>query len=618
MLKKVAGGLKRTFSFIRKPPTEADPIHAISDDVNKSSNGTPPFRSFRDRIEQIRTNHGPDAIVGIIDANVSNEAAFLFQKFMRTIIGTNNIITLSSPDWSIDPQSAIYAAVGQNSISPPIEFLQSADLVLSLHGSPSGHNHNYFEQIRTAKQTNQTSIITFDPLHSPLTAISDFHFPLGSEGESDILRYFLHMAHVFGATDREVIWRDNGGFQKLLKDIKTYQTDEIAAKWNLPPDVLMQTARLVSQRRRVAIIINSRSFPDGSITRVVKDAINLVLALGHVGMAGRGLFCLSPFKNAIGVSCMGSTSGFLPGMVSIQNESSREWFSQVWNSSIPLQSIHSMPELIKKIENRSIRALLCLGESTLDILPISDPSLSFLSQLDLFASAGIQLDSRCSFFWRIFPFQQTRGTRITPERLLTPVQMHQPESSTGDSGVYHDWEIVSLWIDSFLESPLNLNLEIIQNEMISSISNLIEMTPVLMESKARYMKPFTEECVEPIDGEFEIEDIQKLKFHSAPAFRPNSSDGGIPTTLIQRIDKRSDGPLLRIHPSDALKIKIEDGSICTVSSKTDSQSIRVQFDSSISPDNAIIEFTRASELANLTRNFEHDLCRIHIRMGLIT
>jgi formate dehydrogenase major subunit len=44
-----------------------------------------------DRLTTIKEKHGPDAIAGFSCARATNEENFLMQKFMRTVIGTNNI-----------------------------------------------------------------------------------------------------------------------------------------------------------------------------------------------------------------------------------------------------------------------------------------------------------------------------------------------------------------------------------------------------------------------------------------------------------------------------------------------------------------------------------------------
>ena len=43
------------------------------------------------RLKEVKENSGPDAIGGLSSARCTNEENYAFQKFMRTVIGTNNV-----------------------------------------------------------------------------------------------------------------------------------------------------------------------------------------------------------------------------------------------------------------------------------------------------------------------------------------------------------------------------------------------------------------------------------------------------------------------------------------------------------------------------------------------
>jgi predicted molibdopterin-dependent oxidoreductase YjgC len=43
------------------------------------------------RLKEIRSSHGADSIIGFSSARCTNEENYLFQKFMRTALGTNNV-----------------------------------------------------------------------------------------------------------------------------------------------------------------------------------------------------------------------------------------------------------------------------------------------------------------------------------------------------------------------------------------------------------------------------------------------------------------------------------------------------------------------------------------------
>jgi predicted molibdopterin-dependent oxidoreductase YjgC len=44
-----------------------------------------------DRLAEVVQQHGPDAVMGLSSARCTNEENYLFQKFIRVGVGTNNI-----------------------------------------------------------------------------------------------------------------------------------------------------------------------------------------------------------------------------------------------------------------------------------------------------------------------------------------------------------------------------------------------------------------------------------------------------------------------------------------------------------------------------------------------
>jgi len=49
------------------------------------------FQAVADRLNIIRNQHGPDQIAGLTSARCTNEENYLFQKWIRAVIGTNNV-----------------------------------------------------------------------------------------------------------------------------------------------------------------------------------------------------------------------------------------------------------------------------------------------------------------------------------------------------------------------------------------------------------------------------------------------------------------------------------------------------------------------------------------------
>ncbi len=49
------------------------------------------FNLIKNRLKEIMKEYGPDSIAGLSSAKCTNEENYLFQKFMRAVIGTNNV-----------------------------------------------------------------------------------------------------------------------------------------------------------------------------------------------------------------------------------------------------------------------------------------------------------------------------------------------------------------------------------------------------------------------------------------------------------------------------------------------------------------------------------------------
>jgi predicted molibdopterin-dependent oxidoreductase YjgC len=78
------------YSFINSPDRLTTPL------IRKDGKLAPAtwdeaFGYIADRLTAIRKEHGPDAIGGLSSARCTNEENYLFQKFIRAGIGTNNV-----------------------------------------------------------------------------------------------------------------------------------------------------------------------------------------------------------------------------------------------------------------------------------------------------------------------------------------------------------------------------------------------------------------------------------------------------------------------------------------------------------------------------------------------
>src|SRR5262249_13048859 len=91
------------------------------------------------RLQGIRDQHGPGALAGFGSAKCSNEEAYLFQKLIRAVFGTNNVdhCTRLCHASSVAP---LMEQVGSGSVSNPFSDCLETDAIFII-GSNTTHNH---------------------------------------------------------------------------------------------------------------------------------------------------------------------------------------------------------------------------------------------------------------------------------------------------------------------------------------------------------------------------------------------------------------------------------------------------------------------------------------------
>lgn len=88
-----------------------------------------------DKLTSIKQNFGADAIAGISSARTPNEENYLMQKFIRVVIGTNNIDCCARVCHS-PTALGMQRAFGTGAATNSIEDLDYTDCILVIGGKP--------------------------------------------------------------------------------------------------------------------------------------------------------------------------------------------------------------------------------------------------------------------------------------------------------------------------------------------------------------------------------------------------------------------------------------------------------------------------------------------------
>lgn len=134
--------------------------------------------------------HGPDSVAGLASARCTNEENYLFQKFMRAGIGTNNVDHCARLCHS-SSVTGLGMAFGSGAMTNTIRGLRDADCIL-ITGSNTAESHPVlsYEVVRAVK--DGASLVVIDPRRAMVDHATLWLQPTPG---TDIY-IFLAMAHV--------------------------------------------------------------------------------------------------------------------------------------------------------------------------------------------------------------------------------------------------------------------------------------------------------------------------------------------------------------------------------------------------------------------------------------
>src|SRR5262249_11437306 len=128
------------------------------------------------RLNQIKRDHGPRALAGFGSAKCSNEEAYLFQRLMRAVLGTNNVdhCTRLCHASSV---AALLEGIGSGAVTDVFGHARFADVLL-LTGTNTTNNHPVAATFFKEAVKRGTKLLVVDPRREGIAAFADYYCQL--------------------------------------------------------------------------------------------------------------------------------------------------------------------------------------------------------------------------------------------------------------------------------------------------------------------------------------------------------------------------------------------------------------------------------------------------------
>ena len=391
------------------------------------------------RLKAIKDEHGPSALAGFGSAKCSNEEAYLFQKLVRAVFGTNNVdhCTRLCHASSV---AALLETIGSGAVTNSFGDVHNADVAI-VTGSNTTGNHPVAATFIKDAAEHGTTLIVIDSRETGI-ARHAHHF-LQIKPGSDVALYNAMMNVMIeeDLINHEYVRDHTEGFEELRDLVKKYTPELSQRICGIPAQKIREVARILGRANAAIVFWGMGISQHTHGTDNARCLISLVLLTGNVGRAGTGLHPLRGQNNVQGASDAGLIPIVYPDYQSVKSAEARKKFEEAWGVPLDPDPGLTVVEIIGAALTGSIKGMYMVGENPF----LSDPNVNkvrnALADLDFLCVQDIFLTETAEFADVILPatsFFEKEGTYTNSDRR---VQVGQKTlEPPGQARL--DWELI--------------------------------------------------------------------------------------------------------------------------------------------------------------------------------
>jgi len=282
---------------------------------------------------ELRALPSPDSAAFYTSGRASNEAAFLYQLFVRRF-GTNNLPDCSNMCHE-SSGTALVESLGIGKGTVTLEDFEQTDLIVIVGHNPGTNHPRMLTALEHAKK-HGAKIIAINPLPEPGlmrftdpnpqeysnpvrfaahllgpgTALADLHLPVRVNGDIALAKGLMKVmlaedtSHG-GIIDRDFIRDYTDGFDALVADLEATSWLSIVEGSQIPREEIERAGRMMANAKRMICCWAMGLTQHRDAVSGIQIMVNLLLLGGHIGRPGAGICCVRGHSNVQGDRTMG-------------------------------------------------------------------------------------------------------------------------------------------------------------------------------------------------------------------------------------------------------------------------------------------------------------------------
>ncbi len=375
------------------------------------------------RFQEIKAEKGGTALAGLCSPRLTNEELYLFQKFMRGVLGTNHIDHAGG--YSYAGLLALRDSLGYAGSTNSIREIRKADVIIALRSDLSETHPVIKSEVVLAVKRRKAKLIAVNSRNIYLNKFSAFNLLVKAGSEVALVNGMIQAILGEGLVKEEFIKSRTEGIESLKRSLEEFTLEKVEAMTGVPAKSLVEAARLFAKAPKGVILISTGQASGKQDAALSLAAANLALLTGQIGKENAGIYILGEKNNAQGALDMGVAPALLPGYADLRDAAERGRFGRAWEMTIPENPGMVALDILQAAEEGKIKGLYIVGENPTVTYPGADRTKKALAAPDFLVVQDCFLTETASLAHVVLPavsFAEKEGTFTNVERRVQRVR----------------------------------------------------------------------------------------------------------------------------------------------------------------------------------------------------
>ncbi|MBX2967117.1 MAG: FdhF/YdeP family oxidoreductase [Cyclobacteriaceae bacterium] len=354
--------------------------------------------------DKLKSLSSPNEAIFYTSGRTSNEAAFLYQLFVR-MYGTNNLPDCSNMCHE-SSGVALTETVGIGKGSVTLDDFYKTEVIVIIGQNPGTNHPRMLSTLEKAKR-NGTTIITINPIpeagligfrhpQNPMdligkpSRITDLWLQVKINEDVALLKainkILLEEEQKNPGTvlDEEFISNKTTGYDAFIKELANHNLDDLILKSGVEKEKVFEAASVLASKKKIIVCWAMGLTQHKNAVDNIREIVNLLLLKGSIGKEGAGTCPVRGHSNVQGDRTM--------GIYEKPSEKFLDSLKSVFNFEPPRKHGYDTVDSIHAMASGKIKVFFAMGGNFLSASPDTELTGIALQKCDLTVQVSTKLN----------------------------------------------------------------------------------------------------------------------------------------------------------------------------------------------------------------------------------